>query len=168
MRGGDKWAHLFDMIEHLDPGESEVEVEHGWIAELLFFKDPHGPDSPEVVIQLKAAVNLGPKLRHLAFNKGTFVYFVLLIKVATVVLIEVQAHQLVLLLFIDKVLEVPFDARADGVRIIQHCLVEIVGNVHCSGVPSRVFKVDKDYMREILQVSEDIILLGIIVCKYHL
>ncbi len=89
MRDGDKWAHFFDMIEHLDSGESEVEVEHGWIAELLFFKDPHGPDSPEVVIQLKAAINLGPKLRHLAFNKGTFVYFVLLIKVATVVLIEV-------------------------------------------------------------------------------
>jgi hypothetical protein len=68
----------------------------------------------------------------------------------------------------DKVLLVVLDSPLERVGIIEHGLAEIVGDVHSTGVPRSVFKVDKDHFGGILQRGQNVILLGVIVSEYDL
>ena len=85
-----------------------------------------------------------------------------------VVALEVRFNQHITLIVRWEILKVAADAYTFWISIIKTALVQVVSNVHRHGVPSSILVVDKSNFSIVLQTSQDVVFLSIIVPQNNL
>lgn len=150
---------------------SEVEIEDANVEILIFREKCERPNAPEEVVEEAAVKDLALELVVVTTDIFFFVVFVFfpLISVHEFgkVLPHVLLDHLFLFVFRHQILGVLFHAISCGVSVVNHCLVDINGEVHGHWVPASVFVIDDEQVTVVGETHEDVVLMNVVMAQHR-
>ncbi len=84
------------------------------------------------------------------------------------IMTKILFHEVLLLMIFDKVADVKLDPIIDRVCVVKHSFIEVICEIHGPRVPPCVFKIYEDYLSQVVEGSQNVVLLGVVMRKYCL